>query len=225
MRLGTAYRLEIMPHLGLPEKAGRALDIGCHDGAALARIHATEKWGIDIELNDADRGATYIEGDFLTHPFGEMQFDLITAFDVIEHVEDHSAFLAKIEVLLTEGGVAILTTPSDRIRVFPGFLQAWIDKRWGHVYRRGYSPSFIKQLCAENAPLLGVTVTSWDAPAFRASYFPLSILWRAAPAIGRAAVRSAAKHDARRRDGDRGYWLIHLRKRPTPESRNPIGGA
>lgn len=53
-----------------------------------------------------------------TDPFlgiTEREFDVVIASEVIEHVKDHKAFLAQVNLFLKKGGLFILTTPNGAL--------------------------------------------------------------------------------------------------------------
>ncbi len=70
-----------------------------------------------------------LDSDFVQLDFNDPQFDrklaqgfdLITSVEVIEHLENPTAFLRSVERLLSPGGVAILTTPN--VENIPGRLK------------------------------------------------------------------------------------------------------
>jgi len=104
-------------------KPGRAqvADIGCFDGTFLASLGPdVEKTGIEILPAAADaaraKGVDIIAPDFESLAGTSRRFDAITAFDVIEHVDDPLAFLSLLASVLRPGGVLIVST---------GNLDAW----------------------------------------------------------------------------------------------------
>ncbi len=110
---------DVLAFLG--KKAGRVLDVGCGVGnfLAFARAHGWECWGIDF---DADAivagkrtfGLEHLEVASLEEfaaQHHELQFDLITFFDVFEHLDDHNAFLERVRGLLAPGGAIALSVP------------------------------------------------------------------------------------------------------------------
>jgi len=88
------------------------LDIGCFDGSFIAPLVEHYKCsGIEIHPVARERasfkGVNIIGSDFSVI---EGQFDLITAFDVIEHMEQPATFLERCLAALPQGGMVILST-------------------------------------------------------------------------------------------------------------------
>lgn len=104
--------------------AGRArvLDIGCGTGYGTAELaqHAQSAVGIDVS-DDAIiyarehypiPNATFLTGSATALPFPPVSFDLITAFEVIEHLEDWHGFLMEARRLLHPSGTFLVSTPN-----------------------------------------------------------------------------------------------------------------
>lgn len=93
------------------------LDMGCGAGALVeaAAELGFEARGIDISPASAricrERGLDAVAGDFLTHDFGQ-RFDAITLWDVMEHLREPAAFLARAHDLLTPGGYLFAKVPA-----------------------------------------------------------------------------------------------------------------
>jgi len=73
------------------------------------------------------------EGLATAIPFDDHSFDLVTAFDVLEHLDDDAAGLAEMKRVLKPGGHLLLTVPAYR------FLWSVHDESLGH--RRRYVAS------------------------------------------------------------------------------------
>ena len=93
----------------------RVLDIGCAMGYALRMLPDTwTRVGVDAsayaieEARKALPNATFIND--VTPPSGET-FDLVTAFDVIEHVVDYLTMLESINSVLAHDGRVVLVVP------------------------------------------------------------------------------------------------------------------
>jgi 2-polyprenyl-3-methyl-5-hydroxy-6-metoxy-1,4-benzoquinol methylase len=96
----------------------RAADLGSGPGAIAARLHS---FGCDVLAVDRtaagfEAGLPHVELDFDQNDFasglGPGLFDLITAVEVIEHIESPIGFLRNVGRLLTPRGVAVITTPN-----------------------------------------------------------------------------------------------------------------
>lgn len=211
--MGTLLRFFVITELQLPISGGKVLDIGCYDGYLLSKISAEKKVGIDISPIPRHSGIEYIQGDFLEYDFGEERFDRILAMDVLEHIEDDELFVEKLVDLLSENGIAILSVPSKNIRVFPGFLQNWVDKKWGHYYRRGYTQLDIKNLLDSLPHHINTEFQTWSCPIFRLLYLPLSILWRVLPNLTSELLKYIVQFDFRWKEGDCGYLYLVVCKR------------
>lgn len=115
------------------------LDAGCGWGLTLTYLerHGYRPVGLDISrriLERLDRsGRTLIEAD-LTRPLptGIEPFDAVLALDVIEHVDDDQAVVARLGRLVKPDGVVIVSVPA-RPDLFSEF-----DAVQGH--RRRYVP-------------------------------------------------------------------------------------
>ena len=95
----------------------RVLDVGCGNGDFLAIAQDAGYIVTGIDVSDAvvshsvARGVSAVSGDFLTHPF-ETAFDLVTFWDVMEHLRDPEAFFRRTQALLCPGGYVVLKVPT-----------------------------------------------------------------------------------------------------------------
>jgi len=99
------------------------LDIGCNDGRATLNLIGAEtakklelhglevvpemaakasERGIQVEIGNADK----------PFPFGANEFDVITANQLIEHLQNQDAFLDEVYRVLKPGGFLLLCTPN-----------------------------------------------------------------------------------------------------------------
>jgi len=100
----------------------RVLDIGCGTGYGTAELarRATSAYGLDLSTDAvAYARAHYVAGnvDFLCAsanavPFADNSFDAITAFEVIEHLEDWRGLLEDARRLLRPQGILFVSTPN-----------------------------------------------------------------------------------------------------------------
>lgn len=97
------------------------LDLGCGTGRttqALSRFGTV--WGVDADPEAVrfcrERGLAEVQ--LLTDwrlPFADDSFDLVTALDVIEHVDDDEAIVREVGRVLRPGGTALLTVPAYQL--------------------------------------------------------------------------------------------------------------
>ena len=101
----------------------QVLDLGCGTGygaAALAEV-ATHVTGVDFSAEAVDYARAHFARPNLTFEVahagepGHGTFGLITAFEVIEHLEDWRGLLTAARAHLAEGGVFVVSTPNKPI--------------------------------------------------------------------------------------------------------------
>ncbi len=100
----------------------RVLDAGCGEGVNSQSLRdvAREVTGVDYSKDAIDYCRSTWKGDNLrfehvdlTDPQGfDDTFDLVTNFQVLEHIEDDRAFLKALRARLAQDGVLLLTTPN-----------------------------------------------------------------------------------------------------------------
>jgi SAM-dependent methyltransferase len=95
---------------------GSCLEVGCGNGAFLARLAEArpdvELAGVDIvDLGVALPRFTFYLGQLEAIDFGARRFDLVYCSNLIEHVPDPFVFLRKCAALLRPGGVLYGVTP------------------------------------------------------------------------------------------------------------------
>jgi SAM-dependent methyltransferase len=97
---------------------GPAVDLGAGSGALAVRLRSLG-WNVQAADMDAPKYKANVpfvqlnldQPDFATQ-LGEGRFDLVTAVEVIEHVESPIGFLRNVGRLLKSTGLAVLTTPN-----------------------------------------------------------------------------------------------------------------
>ncbi len=109
----------LIEHLPALRPDSAILDLGCGSGAWLARLAGngfTNLTGVDQDVTQfGDVPAKVIQLDLDSQTGGGNtigRFDLITAIEVVEHVESPAALLRFVERHLTSTGKLLLTTPN-----------------------------------------------------------------------------------------------------------------
>ncbi|AIQ65876.1 hypothetical protein PSTEL_24970 [Paenibacillus stellifer] len=98
---------------------GKLLDIGCSTGHFLneAKLRYWDVKGIEISDQAAQVARTKYGLDITTGTisagmFDEGYFDVVTAWDVIEHIPDPKDFITNVKYILKSGGLLVLNTPN-----------------------------------------------------------------------------------------------------------------
>ncbi len=138
---------------------GRVLDIGCAAGYFL-RVMQAEGWDVlGVEPSPiAERAASHLGQDRVWHgtldsapadrcPPGS--FDLVTMWDVIEHVPDPQQLLREAKSMLAPGGTLILETQNVDSR-----FASMLGKRWHHYKHREhlyhFNPDTVQRLLGQS---------------------------------------------------------------------------
>ena len=101
------------------KNGGAILDVGCSSGGFLGTMKggSWKLYGIEMEASTAEKaraatGAEVFVGDVLAAPFPAESFDVITGFDLLEHVYHPRQFLAKVWEWLKPGGIVYFRVPN-----------------------------------------------------------------------------------------------------------------
>lgn len=150
----------------------RVLDVGCGAGVLTSELcRYGDVTGTDLSApaialaTQLEPRAAFVAGRFQELELGD-GFDLITLFDVIEHIprEERAALLARLDALLARRGWLVLTTPhpsyTRRLREYEPHLLQIVDEV--------VEPEEILTLAAEHAlELVDYRVYDVDRPGAR----------------------------------------------------------
>jgi SAM-dependent methyltransferase len=121
----------------------RILDVGCGTGANLEMLSRFgEAEGIDVSYDALnfcrERGLQNVKwGEAARLPFESETFDLVTAFDVVEHLDDDVGGLKEMHRVLRRGGRALLFVPA--------FMFLWGVQDDVSHHRRRYTLADLKR--------------------------------------------------------------------------------
>lgn len=156
----------LVPH----KQSGALLDLGCSSGSFLQSLRGNgwDLFGVEMSAESAKRaeaktGAKVIVGDILEAQFAPESFDVITCFDVLEHLYQPRRVMAKVAEWLKPGGIFYVLVPnvdSAEGRVFGSYWHGLELPR--HLFH--YSPTSLKFL-AESAGLKEVSLETRRNPA------------------------------------------------------------
>jgi len=169
----------LIQRLARPPAGGAILEIGCgtgHNFKMLGEFGHVEA----LELDDQARAISEkrLGRSIMNSPLPELagvpqrHYDLIGAFDVIEHIDDDHAAIASIATRLKPGGRFIMTVPAHQ--------WMWSAHDTVNHHKRRYTKNSLRQLI-EGSPLKLDRVGY-----FNSLLFPVAIAERmAAKALGK----------------------------------------
>jgi SAM-dependent methyltransferase len=146
-RILESFVREIIAGLNVQGRSARILDVGCGTGANLEMLaQFGEAEGVDVS-EDAlafcrARGLTRVtHGAAERLPYADASFDLVTALDVVEHLDDDAGGLREMRRVLRPGGRALLFVPA--------FMWLWGVQDDVSHHRRRYTLPQLKERVSE----------------------------------------------------------------------------
>lgn len=108
----TKTRLVVQRMEELFRSAGRVIDVGCNTGEMLDFARQLGCSTAGLEYSEQSRAVLREKGHEAYQSFDEVpgQFDIISAFDLIEHLYDVPAFIETCHAKLAKGGKLVLLT-------------------------------------------------------------------------------------------------------------------
>ena len=140
-------RAALGSYLGEPR---RVLDVGSADGPSVGWLIGSElRATVDLDPRGLTPG-TGVQASALALPFADGSFDVVGAFDVVEHCEPESVAVGELARVLAPGGRLLLSVPA--------YEWAWSDHdvRAGH-HRRYTRPRIERALTAAGLEVLRST--------------------------------------------------------------------
>jgi SAM-dependent methyltransferase len=113
------------------DASATVLDLGSADGpsAGWLRVAAGRTASLDIDPRGLEPGG--VCGSALALPFAAGSFDVVTAFDVLEHCAPEATALAEVRRVLRPGGRLLLSVPA--------YSWAWSDFDVANGHHRRYT--------------------------------------------------------------------------------------
>ncbi|MGZ4335269.1 MAG: class I SAM-dependent methyltransferase [Gaiellaceae bacterium] len=144
----------------LPRDAKDVLEIGCGQGGFAVRLARRYRYvGVDIDAASVDAcrarlAAHGVDGEVrvgdLSTLSADERFDIVCAFEVLEHVEDDRLALGEWAERVRPGGTLLVSVPAWAVR-----YSSW-DELGGHFRR--YDPDGLAQLLKKAGLAQPVTV-------------------------------------------------------------------
>lgn len=140
----SGYISKLISEKILPEKGLKILNVGCGPGrssenlSVFGNVTSVEYDKICCEFAANMTGLEIINASITDLPFDDKSFDLVCAFDVIEHVENDEAAIAEMKRVTKCDGLIFITVPA--------FQSLWSHHDVvNHHYRR-YRLNQVKKL-------------------------------------------------------------------------------
>jgi 2-polyprenyl-3-methyl-5-hydroxy-6-metoxy-1,4-benzoquinol methylase len=151
-RLDQARKIQSILHDFLGEKMGQAscLDLGCSDGSISARLAASFRSlvGIDVDQAALKSGAAgegsagaFAAASGYRLPFENERFDVVICAQVYEHVSDQPALAGEVWRVLKPGGVCFFSGPNRLAFMEEHYwlpLLSWLPRPAAHLYMRAF---------------------------------------------------------------------------------------
>ncbi len=123
-----------------------ALDIGSADGPSAGWILGAAERVASLDIDPRGLGTTGVCGSAMELPFPDDTFDVVSAFDVIEHCEPESIALREVHRVLRPGGHFLMAVPA--------YQWAWSD----HDVANGHHRRYTRERAAAAVTAAGFTV-------------------------------------------------------------------
>jgi len=91
-------------------RAQRVLDVGSADGPSVEWLQVPHRVALDIDVTALESGD--VCGSALALPFNSASFDVVTAFDVLEHCTPEALALSEWHRVLIPGGRLLISVPA-----------------------------------------------------------------------------------------------------------------
>lgn len=107
------------------------LDLGSADGPSASWVSVASGRYASLDIDPRGLGDNGIRGSGTALPFADACFDLVSAFDVIEHLAPEELALAEIHRVLRPGGTFLMAVPA--------YMWAWTDHDVANGHHRRYT--------------------------------------------------------------------------------------
>jgi SAM-dependent methyltransferase len=106
----SLLRAALSPYVGT---AKRVLDVGSADGPSVAWLRGSGAASLaSLDIDPRGLAAGGVCGSALALPFASASFDVVAAFDVVEHCEPEGTALDELARVLAPGGRFLMSVPA-----------------------------------------------------------------------------------------------------------------
>lgn len=111
--------------------AGLTLDLGSADGPSASWLRDAVERTVALDIDPRGLGNDGVCGSALALPFADETFEVVSAFDVIEHCEPEAQALSEVRRVLRPGGRFVMSVPA--------YTWAWSDFDVANGHHRRYT--------------------------------------------------------------------------------------
>ena len=150
---------------------GRVLDVGCATGTFLAALRQVgwQVKGVEFSLYAADYarqrfGIDVVTGELEQANFPDKHFDLVTFWDVLEHVPDPKSSLIEAARITKGGGQLLLVLPNpDSFEAgwFGQYWAGWDTPRHLHIFTKDVIKQFLEKTGWQMTEMICITGRIW----------------------------------------------------------------
>jgi len=146
---------ELLDKMESYRKTNNLLDLGCSNGLFLdcAKQRGWNVYGTEYAQESIDfcakKNIRVFKSDQLPDDFYKTSFDIVTSFEVIEHINNPNEDMAIVNKVLRKGGAFYFTTPN-----FNALSRRLLKEKWNVIdypeHLSYYTPSTIHYLLKQN---------------------------------------------------------------------------
>lgn len=192
---GRTFRRRLERHVLPHVRRGRLLDVGCAAGFFMAEAAAAgfDAAGVDVSRSMVEfaRRTLHLEqvtlGTLADCRFPDGAFDVVTMWDVVEHVPDPPALLREVRRVLSADGFLILETQNERSP-----FARLTGRRWHHYKVPEHLFHFAPATCKRLLSQTGFDVVSWTS-GHAGKYVPWSFVVERSGRISKVLPRLLAR--------------------------------
>jgi len=181
LRDSARYLSCVMKH----RRSGRILDVGCSTGFFLdaARSQGWSTYGVELSEDTAriareKHGLDVKTGVLTEGAYPASSFDVVTLWDVIEHVCDPKQLLATVSKMLAPNGLVALSTPcADGLFPLLSYQASRLTGLWPHVEPPYHLFQFSRKTITEMLSSAGLEVVEFIHQRTNVSY-TLGPFWK-----------------------------------------------
>jgi 2-polyprenyl-6-hydroxyphenyl methylase/3-demethylubiquinone-9 3-methyltransferase len=160
----SPWILEKLKRHGLLDSSTQVLDVGCGAGflSNELALHHLNVTGVDLSEDsirvaqkfDSTKSVKYLAADAYNLPFADQSFDVLTAMDFLEHVDQPAKAIQEFSRVLKPGGIFIFHTFNRNFLAYLVIIKLveWLVKNTPknmHVLELFIKPSELAQYCKQ----------------------------------------------------------------------------